>query len=194
MPNRQLKFVPEGQIHNNQHWSRKGLAPNRHLILPKPTKTYTCVYSFAVCAMLTLAFNMVVTFYEKSFPISCYICVCLSVCLCGEARSSRVTSHALRRLISPTIRLYVRKLVQANNKETFKALHYWPFVQRIPRTRGQNYGRCVPVMTCLWTEWRGIEWVISHDKLSVLKRFNGSNVWILSSPIVKYIYSKCDKM
>ena len=40
-------------------------------------------------------------------------------------------TSGLMRLISPTIRLFVQRLSQANNKGTIKAIFYWPFVRRI---------------------------------------------------------------
>ena len=38
---------------------------------------------------------------------------------------------ALRSLNSPATQKFVQKLAEANNKESFNAQHYWPFVRRL---------------------------------------------------------------
>ena len=76
-----------------------------------------------------------------------------------QGRNSTNTSHERHgvRLKSTTTRLFVEQFIQANNKETNNAQHYWPFCERNhrfpyngPVKRKEFSWRDVPMLPNQW--------------------------------------------
>ena len=86
-------------------------------------------------------------------------------------------------------RLFTQMFVQAQIKENIKALHHWPLWgeftsdQRIPRTKGQEHGKCLHLMmsSCSFCNQAlrnvlYISQVCKHICLAVLYAFHQHNL------------------